>query len=123
MNSEREELDRIHGPEVTRLATAGDWAGLCRYWLAHQYPPALDRGIEVVEGRSPNRAELARYLRAVRKDPLDRDRAQPGLDRSQCSCAGKRYPRHSYPHPVRRSMRVRHRAYSGSAKRGAAGGS
>jgi predicted RNase H-like HicB family nuclease len=39
-----------HAPDVHRLFEAGNWAGLARYWLAHQYEPAMERAIDLVHG-------------------------------------------------------------------------
>jgi CHAT domain-containing protein/tetratricopeptide (TPR) repeat protein len=71
MNDEHEELERIHGPYVAALEAAGDWAGLCRYWIAHQYLPALDRALAVTEQLGGKQgAELTRFLEAVRANPF-----------------------------------------------------
>jgi tetratricopeptide (TPR) repeat protein len=42
----------IHAPYVKLLAEAGDWAGLARYWMAHQHEPALDAAIACARVRS-----------------------------------------------------------------------
>jgi hypothetical protein len=46
----------VHVPYVKSLVETGDWAGLARYWLAHQYPPALERALEVVQRRAARQA-------------------------------------------------------------------
>ena len=37
----------VHAPYVQELVVAHDWAGLVRYWMAHQHTAALDAAIEV----------------------------------------------------------------------------
>ena len=38
----------VHAPDVRALVAARDWAGLVRYWMAHQYVEALDEAIILV---------------------------------------------------------------------------
>src|SRR4051812_40331832 len=52
----------VHAPYVQELVAKQDWAGLVRYWLAHQrHSPALDAAIELVRGQE----QLAAFLVAV----------------------------------------------------------
>ena len=39
----------VHAPYVRELAEAGDWAGLVRYWLAHQHEPVLELAIALLQ--------------------------------------------------------------------------
>jgi tetratricopeptide (TPR) repeat protein len=81
MWDDREELDGIHGPGVSELAGAGDWAGLCRYWVAHQYKPALDRAVEITGRLGGARgAALTQFLGDVRRNPYDGLRCPPDFD-------------------------------------------
>src|SRR4051794_648740 len=63
----------VHAPYVQELVDARDWAGLVRYWMAHQHDAALDAAIGLVRGQS----QLAAFLAAVREDPLDFEREPP----------------------------------------------
>ncbi|HEY1189480.1 MAG TPA: tetratricopeptide repeat protein [Gemmata sp.] len=63
----------VHAPYVQELAADRDWAGLVRYWMAHQHKAALDAAIVLVEGQ----AALAAFLNAVREEPLDPAREPP----------------------------------------------
>jgi hypothetical protein len=96
----------VHAPYVRELVDAGDWAGLVRYWMAHQqHQPALDQAIALVQHyaesgrREPHRSLwswfssrrrpvtgggendrwrlLAAFLVDVRREPLENDRKQP----------------------------------------------
>ena len=59
----------VHAPYVRELIDARDWAGLVRYWIAHQYPPALGSAIDLVQGE----VDLASFLTAVRDNLFDSD--------------------------------------------------
>jgi CHAT domain-containing protein/tetratricopeptide (TPR) repeat protein len=63
----------VHAPYVQGLADAKDWAGLVRYWLAHQHEAALDAAMGLVPGHT----RLAAFLTAVRENPIDFDRESP----------------------------------------------
>ena len=81
VNDESAELERIHNPHVASLADAGDWAALCRYWIALRHRPALDRAVTVAEWREGSReAALPRFLQEVQRDPSDFKRRAPALD-------------------------------------------
>ena len=55
VSNEAAELKVIHEPYVVQLADAGDWAALCRYWIALQHSPALDLAVTVAEWREGSR--------------------------------------------------------------------
>src|SRR4051794_40121364 len=65
----------LHARYAQELADADDWAGLVRYWIAHQYPPALDQAIEIAEERSVSQQGpwqgLHRFLAEVRENPFN----------------------------------------------------
>jgi tetratricopeptide (TPR) repeat protein len=65
----------VHARYVQELIDAADWAGLVRYWLAHQHQPALDAALDVVRRRADppegRWRELAEFLTRVREDPFD----------------------------------------------------
>src|SRR4051812_46599588 len=75
----------VHARRVRELSAAGDWAGLARYWLAHQHQPALDEAVAIARRSASRRGWwpwsgnlthplLAEFLEAVRHDPFDRRR-------------------------------------------------
>jgi hypothetical protein len=60
-----------HGDEIDRLAAERDWAGLVRYWIAHDYQDALQRALDLVQEASqsldqkPYHVDLARCLETL----------------------------------------------------------
>jgi CHAT domain-containing protein/translation initiation factor 2B subunit (eIF-2B alpha/beta/delta family) len=75
----------IHAPYVDDLARDSDWAGLVRYWMAHQYEPALDAAILAVRNQTAHLtgpyAALNEYLMQVRANPVAVDhKLAPNLD-------------------------------------------
>ena len=77
----------VHAPYVDDLAREKDWAGLVRYWMAHQYEPALDAAILTIRDRDSTStkfyAVLTDYLTEVRHNPLPYQQQQSlaGLDK------------------------------------------
>ena len=67
------DLVAIHAKRVRELSAAGDWAGLVRYWMAHQHEPALDAAV-VVARRCGKKGDFLQFLDAVRKHPIDFER-------------------------------------------------
>jgi hypothetical protein len=89
----------VHAPYVQHLVSAGDWAGLVRYSMAHQHLPALDAAVGLVSRQATSKAgsegnwwrrlvnlgrptklgskegdrwsTLARFLAEVRQNPLN----------------------------------------------------
>src|SRR5687768_13702516 len=69
MNEESLHPRDRHATYLDDLELVGDWAGLVRYWIAHQHTPALHRAVALVkdyaeryEGRW---TVLAPYLQSV----------------------------------------------------------
>ncbi len=65
----------IHARRIAELSASGDWAGLARYWLAHQLRPALEAAVAVAR-RSAARTgpALAEFLESVLREPIDPQR-------------------------------------------------
>jgi tetratricopeptide (TPR) repeat protein len=63
----------VHALYLKELIDARDWAGLARYCLAHQYGPALQAAINLVQEQT----ELTAFLTAVYQEPLDWERKLP----------------------------------------------
>jgi tetratricopeptide (TPR) repeat protein len=71
----------VHAPYVRELVEAGDWAGLVRYWMAHQHPLALEAALALArrEAVRPGGhwAVLADFLADVARDLLSPERDLP----------------------------------------------
>jgi CHAT domain-containing protein/predicted Zn-dependent protease len=61
-----------HAPWVNKLVQQEDWAGLVRYWIAHQHKPALDAAIACARAcaaRNSRWKQLPGYLEQVKANP------------------------------------------------------
>src|SRR5438128_2721791 len=59
------EMPDVHAPYMQELADAGDWAGLVRYWMAHQHLEALEKAIILVQNRAAEKGSGWRRLVAL----------------------------------------------------------
>lgn len=78
-----------HTASVETLVTRGDWAGLLRWWIAHQYPPALKAAVQIGRNLATERGGawqlLARYLGEVAMAPLQQRNSYPARLRRICN--------------------------------------
>ncbi len=59
-------------PRAEQIETLADWAGLARYWMGHDYRPALEKAVGLVKERGKRDRRwkrLADYLESVLRDP------------------------------------------------------
>jgi len=69
-----------HDPHVSHIEHLADWTGLVRYWIGHDYSPALKKAVGLLKSRgtgSRHWQHLADYLEGVFSDPHGRHPAAP----------------------------------------------
>lgn len=70
--------DDEHATDINLMMGGQDWAGLIRYWIAHQYEPACRSAIAILEEKVKNQSmdwkPLADFVVGVASNPCDLNR-------------------------------------------------